>query len=106
MDTVVPDSLSPWKAVPPYIAQRIDGAPIIDGRLDESYWPGVACTKSAKRGERVALRQHDSSSRPSMISAPSVRRAIYGGTGFHGDSRSGPMVSIISTKLTSDHGII
>ena len=48
MDTVVPDSLSPWKAVPPYIAQRIDGALIIDGRLDESCW------RSATRSPRFA----------------------------------------------------
>ena len=48
MDTVVPDSLSPWKAVPPYIARRIDGAPIIDGRLDESCW------RSATRSPRFA----------------------------------------------------
>jgi hypothetical protein len=41
-----------------------------------------------------------------MIGAPSMRRAIYGGTAFHGDSLSGPTISIISTKVTSDHGII
>ncbi len=48
MDIVGPDRLSPWKAVPPYIARRIDGAPIIDGRLDESCW------RSATRSPRFA----------------------------------------------------
>ena len=48
MDTVGPDRLSPWKAVPPYIARRTDGAPIIDGRLDEPCW------RSATRSPRFA----------------------------------------------------
>ena len=48
MDIVGPDRLSPWKAVPPYIAGRTDGAPIIDGRLDEPCW------RSATRSPRFA----------------------------------------------------
>ena len=48
MDIVGPDRLSPWKAVRPYIARRTDGAPIIDGRLDELCW------QSATRSPRFA----------------------------------------------------
>lgn len=57
MDTVVPDSLSPWKAVPPYIARRIDGALITDGLLYRGELPIALLCEGACDGRPENVRK-------------------------------------------------